>query len=79
MSNWINVNDRLPCDGEYVLCIHEGGVQHVMKFTERLKNRINWVKCFLQHEGCGQFQEFYDIGDYCEITHWQPLPEKPKD
>ena len=50
---WISVKDRLPCDGEYVLSIHEGGVQHVMKFTERFKNRINWVKCFLQHDGCG--------------------------
>ena len=77
-NNWISVGDKLPKDGDYVLCIHEGGNQHVMRFTERFKNRISWVKCFLHHDGCGQFQEFYDIEDYCEITHWMPLPEPPK-
>ena len=76
---WISVEERTPELGDYVLCIHDGGNQHVMMFTERFKNRISWVKCFLHHDGCRQFQEFYDIGDYCEITHWQPLAELPKD
>lgn len=76
--SWISVEDRLPCSDERVLTIHEGGNQHVMRFTERFKNRIEWVKCFLHHDGCGQFQEFYDIEEYCEITHWMPLPEPPK-
>lgn len=79
VPEWISVEDKLPKDGDCVLCIHEGGNQHVMMFTQRFKNRISWVKCFLHHDGCGQFQEFYDIGDYCEITHWMPLPDAPQE
>ena len=50
MSEWISVEDMIPCDGEYVLTIHQGGNQHVMMFTQRFKNRIKWVKCFLNHD-----------------------------
>lgn len=78
MSEWISVGDKLPDDGDYVLAIHKGGVQNVMQFTERFKNRLNWVKCFVCYKDCGQYQEFYDVDDFCEITHWQPLPEPAK-
>lgn len=79
MGEWIDLNKKKPKHGEYVLCIHEGRNQHVMMFTQRFKNKIIWVDCFLHHDGCGKFQEFYDIGDYCEITHWMPLPTPPRD
>ena len=58
MSNWISVGDKLPKDGDYVLCIHEGGNQHVMMFTERFKNRISWVKCFCIVMAAGSFRSF---------------------
>lgn len=47
---WISVNTKLPEDSEYVLCVHEGGNQHVMVFTKRFKNKVMWVDCFLHHD-----------------------------
>lgn len=76
--NWISVKDGLPCKGQYVLAIHRGGVQNVMLFEDRFKNRISLVDCFILHGGCGQYQEFYDVDDNLEITHWMPLPAPPE-
>ena len=78
MSNWIDVNERLPNDMQQVLIAHkEGGVMQA-DYQE------HWVKCLPPKGGLKQRfltpygDEAYDIDDpHPQITHWMPLPISP--
>jgi hypothetical protein len=62
--NWISVKDRLPENGQRVICYN--------RFIE-IKNYdsvfydgdIHWTGA--------------PIGELTGVTHWMPLPEPPKD
>ncbi len=71
MSEWISVNDRLPCekvnkntrDFEYVLCATTFGDVRTFKFG----TPKGW------HEP--HFWDLVPMDKY--VTHWMPLPEMP--
>lgn len=68
MSNWISTKEKMPETGDAVLIVVNG-----------------YVDCGMYSEGYGRWYEInYDrYGDEIEIcydvTHWQPLPEPPKE
>lgn len=66
MSEWISVEDRLPKDDENVLFINSnlGGVPQTA-----------WYE-----EGVGFFPYAVSVAAnlVAVVTHWMPLPEKPK-
>lgn len=64
MMNWISVKDRLPEKNQNVLVYQKGGVHG--------GNEIDIE--YLQGDGF-----WADQGIMSEISHWMPLPEKPKE
>ena len=69
VQEWIPVTDRLPEEGEYVLCVlkgfNYGGKIQVCKFVPADKFKD---KPYFEHFRNG----------FPSVTHWMPLPEPPK-
>ena len=69
VQEWISVDDRLPEEGEYVLCVlkgfNYGGKIQVCKFVpaDEFKD-----KPYFEHFRNG----------FPSVTHWMPLPQPPK-
>ena len=70
VQEWIPVDDRLPEEGEYVLCVLKGfsygGKIQVCKFVPADKFKD---KPYFEHFRNG----------FPSVTHWMPLPELPKE
>ena len=65
VQEWISVNDRLPEAGGYVVCIAKRNpFSRFMPMVARIEKN-GWVN---------PITEQY----ISEITHWMPLPERPK-
>lgn len=62
VQEWISVEDRLPKEGDIVLCYMEFGEQ-----------RMAWWD---ESENCwaGQLIDYHKE----QVTHWMPLPSAPK-
>jgi hypothetical protein len=65
MSEWVSVEDRLPCSGEWVLWLDSDKTMgqcppfhHIDKINKRGEALVNY-----RHN----------------YTHWMPLPEPPKE
>ena len=69
VQEWISVDDRLPEEGEYVLCVlkgfNYGGKIQVCKFVPADKFKD---KPYFEHFRNG----------FPSVTHWMPLPEPPE-
>ena len=69
VQEWISVDDRLPEEGEYVLCVlkgfNYGGKIQVCKFVPADKFKD---KPYFAH-----FRNGFPF-----VTHWMPLPQLPK-
>ena len=70
VQEWISVDDRLPEEGEYVLCVlkgfNYGGKIQVCKFVPADKFKD---KPYFEHFRNG----------FPSVTHWMPLPPAPED
>ena len=70
MQEWIPVTERLPEEGDYVLCVlkgfNYGGKIQVCKFVPADKFKD---KPYFEHFRNG----------FPSVTHWMPLPEPPKE
>ena len=69
VQEWVSVDDRLPEEGEYVLCVlkgfNYGGKIQTCKFVPADKFKD---KPYFEHFRNG----------FPSVTHWMPLPEPPK-
>lgn len=69
VQEWISVDDRLPEEGEYVLCVlkgfNYGGKIQVCKFVPADKFKD---KPYFEHFRNG----------FPSVTHWMSLPQPPK-
>ena len=69
VQEWISVDDRLPEEGEYVLCVlkgfNYGGKIQVCKFVPADKFKD---KPYFEHFRNG----------FPSVTHWMPIPQPPK-
>ena len=69
VQEWISVDDRLPEEGEYVLCVlkgfNYGGKIQVCKFVPADKFKD---KPYFEHFRNG----------FPSVTHWMPLPQPPE-
>ena len=69
VQEWISVDDRLPKEGEHVLCVlkgfNYGGKIQVCKFVPADKFKD---KPYFEH-----FRNGFPF-----VTHWMPLPQLPK-
>lgn len=69
VQEWISVKDRLPEEGEYVLCVlkgfNYGGKIQVCKFVPADKFKD---KPYFEHFRNG----------FPSVTHWMPLPQLPE-
>ena len=69
VQEWISVTERLPEEGDYVLCVlkgfNYGGKIQVCKFVpaDNFKD-----KPYFEHFRNG----------FPSVTHWMPLPQPPK-
>lgn len=70
VQEWISAKDRLPEEGEYVLCVlkgfNYGGKIQVCKFVPADKFKD---KPYFEHFRNG----------FPSVTHWMPLPQPPKE
>lgn len=65
MNEWISVKDRLPKEGQSVLCCN---------------SQISYKKVYergIFYDG--DTHCYYPIGKVENVTYWMPLPEPPKD
>lgn len=63
---WIKCSDRLPTEGEFVLCA--------------VDNKDIWVGCRVEY--FSDEIVWHDRSDNCcigPVTHWMPLPKLPKE
>ena len=69
VQEWVSIDDRLPEEGEYVLCslkgFNYGGNIQVCKFVPADKFKD---KPYFEHFRNG----------FPSVTHWMPLPKPPK-
>lgn len=73
MENWIPTKDRLPVEdgedsGDYVLVITRWGDIDIAK----KEWRTGWNSHYWYGKGAREFSME-------DITHWMPLPKKPKE
>ncbi|WP_339892178.1 DUF551 domain-containing protein [uncultured Alteromonas sp.] len=64
MSNWISVEGELPEEGRYIFNTKRDGV--IISFLSGYCSKYKKPEVSLNGKGC-------------QITHWMPLPEPPKD
>ena len=64
---WISVKERLTKEEIFVLTFSSLGIRKLGIFT--IKNQKYWI------EGNGFSLEL----DTLKVTHWMPLPDKPKE
>ena len=64
VQEWISVNDRLPENGDTVLCFMKFGGQRILLWDEA----SSWWLGY----GSG------DDWQKADVTHWQYLPQPPK-
>ncbi len=71
MHDWINCKDWHPPNDVPILVAVYDGRPNVNMFFIRIASRLNDV--WLDDYNC-------DVLDpkYGQVTHWQPLPDKPK-
>lgn len=85
-SQWISVKDRLPQleygfamrrESECVLIASDGNV-HVAHLCEKWCDRTQLIfeACDCDCRGYDMEQDEWELDD---VTHWQPLPEAPKE
>lgn len=70
MNNWISVEDKLP-DEDYVLVVSNGHVRCATYHQSKYKQSDFW--CEVNYDNYG------DVIELDGVTHWQPLPEPPKE
>ena len=73
MSEWINIEDRLPEKGVYVLFTDGIGmiVGYVDGYFEHGKRNFEYIKTY----GIRGYEWDIELGG--PITHWMPLPPMP--
>lgn len=68
INNWISVKDRLPeFSGNVLVCYRTGE-----RFCNFMRNEV----CYYAD---GKFTRSDGCIIYTTVTHWQPLPEPPKE
>lgn len=88
---WINVKDRLPDDGQYVLIrhtYHSGSCDRGHDEFESItagyyfKHEINGSK-FFYYAGISNYGDMVRANSMCPgnkyVTHWMPMPEPPRE
>jgi len=74
--SWISVKDRLPLDLDPL-------TPHKTVFVIATDGVDVGVNMFASGNGCGkpwrEFSKYFGEIESSKITHWQPLPEPPKD
>ena len=65
--NWISVKDRLPDEDQEVFVYSSLGIIEKCKMSNS-----DWF-----YTNCPMCSDLWDDDE--TITHWMPLPEKPKD
>lgn len=76
MSNWIKCSDKLPADELPVLILMFNGDKRIAELRWEIPS---WEETFLpfQYWDC-PYNDGQDW-DWCDVTHWQPLPAPPEE
>lgn len=75
MSNWIDVNEKLPDNYTDVLIINKARFQHVVHYVAPKTHKLVSKSGFLYKPNRGL--ESRSFHDHREPTHWMPLPKPP--
>lgn len=68
MNKWVSVADRLPDEGDIVLCFEPRKYNQCV--TQFIDSKSGFQKEWYEKDGDG-------FGYHPFITHWMPLPEPP--
>ena len=81
MSEWIRVDDRLPNDGETVLCKQVNNESLMLCYIDNGIWKEDYQDIYVSDGyGCidNEICAASDCSNYLRMTHWTPLPEPPK-
>lgn len=67
--HWISVEDELPRDDEFYLCVVGGDIE-VLFYNEGLEEFYEFYVTKEEHLSCDDLTQ--------RVTHWMPLPQPPK-
>lgn len=84
MAEWISVKDRLPSDGQYLICYKlntkpQSYVFHVARFAENLHEVDEYDFDRKDVSGFYGYDSEWGYFKYHDVTHWMPLPPIPKE
>lgn len=68
---WIKCSERMPKEDELVICYGREFMRDAPTVTVGSWNKYGWSS--RDWDGCGGYDTL------AEITHWQELPEPPKE
>ena len=80
MSEWTSVKDKLPDkDGDYLCCWGERKRISIYSFAKNLLKVDKYDFGRKKRAGFYDYDSEWGYGEMCDITHWMPLPELPKE
>ena len=65
VQEWISVKDRLPEESGYYLVFADNGRREVLSYSKK-------------YQAFNAFDDAYSEEYVIPVTHWMPLPERPK-
>ena len=74
MSEWIKVSDKLPdlADGD-----NDCSIEVLVSVVDDFDGKRKVAQGFYSREDEDWYTADGDLLEYCEVTHWQPLPTPP--
>ena len=66
---WISVEDRLPCDGLFVLVCNDDGHMMIAKYESEM---VRWEYKYTNYD-----HDVWDDDEQGPVCWWMPLPPEP--
>ena len=71
VAEWVNVKDRMPKDGIFVLVCNDDGHMMIAKWESEA---VRWEYKYMNYDW-----DVWDEEEQGPICYWMPLPEPPKE
>ena len=81
VQQWIPVEERLPKNGDRVLCSYYGVLEQITRivnFSDCLEDVDKYEFFEAKRSGFYGYDSEYGYYEINDVTHWMPIPEPPK-